>query len=335
MIFGSIDLLRRANEKVDKGTSDLEMQQEFLNLSFETWNVFFLVIRYVIVALILAYLANVYVKRKDIQTDIKGRALEWRVDTYKSIHRWVLRFQNVIVLPSQYEDHYRIILASTKFKIGYNGMEYASFFDSPKHLFQFGIEFNRLKNKEENVIDYPLKHQLNGFQYWLDDVIMFYEAFNHAECDKRWKFDEKTIKKHCELACKALGIALQKDVNNFYENIDNMLRDRLRNLKIAGVFTESWWESLKRKMTEYCEAILEREEDTFYCRSVEWLYYNVLYSTYSCSQLQKNQLGLMKIFMFVHFEDLFVKNPVIMKDKEEIGKLTTEFYDCYIQYLRK
>lgn len=52
------------------------MQQEFLNLSPDIWRVIFDIIRYVVVALILAYVTNVLVKRKNIRTDIKGRVLE-------------------------------------------------------------------------------------------------------------------------------------------------------------------------------------------------------------------------------------------------------------------
>lgn len=81
------------------------MQQAFLNIPQDTWNIIFLVIRYVVVALILAYLVNVYVERRIIHTDIKGRVLEWRVETYKSIHRWVMKFQSVIAAPSQDEDN--------------------------------------------------------------------------------------------------------------------------------------------------------------------------------------------------------------------------------------
>lgn len=304
-------------------------------MSQETWNVMFLVIRYVVVALILAYLAKVYVKRKTIHTDIEGRVLEWRVDTYKSIHRWVMKFQSVIAAPSQYEEHYRNILVPTKFKIGYQGMEYASFFDSPECLYKFGIEFNRMMNKEENFIDYSLKHHLTSFQYWLDDVVTFYGAFVQVEYDKRWRFDEKTVKDHCELACKVLGIALQKDVNRYYREIDEMLRDILRNLKISGIYTESWWVKMVRKTTMKCEAIMDKEEEKLYSHIVEWCYYHVLYRRYGCSQLLKNQNGMMAIFMQVHFEEQFAKNPAILKDQKEVGRLTTEFYDCYTQYLRR
>ncbi len=310
------------------------MQEEFLNISQDTWNVIFLVIRYVVVALILAYLANVYVKRKDISTDIKGRVLEWRVETYKSIHRWVMKFQSVMAAPSQDEEHYRNILAPTRFKIGYQGMEYATFFDTPERLFQFNMEFNQMMNKEEGVIDYPLRHELMGFEYWQDDVIMFYRAFGKTECDKRWKFSEETIKEHCELASKVLGIALQKDVNRFFQKIDEMLRDRLRNIKIAGVYSESWLTKWKRKASDYCECIMDKEEDDRYTRMVEWFYYHVLYRYYGCrSQLHRNQFGLMTIFVLVHFEEQFAKNPGLLEDKTEFMKLTTEYNNCFCQYL--
>lgn len=306
-----------------------------INMSPEIWNVIFLVIRYVVVALILAYFANVYVKRKNIHTDIKGRVLEWRVDAYKIIHRWVMRFQSVIAAQGQYEEHYRNILASTNFWIGYQGMEYASFFDSPECLFKFGMEFNRMMNKEENMIDSSLKHHLTSFQYWLDDVITFYGTFVQVEYDKRWKLDKKTVKEHCELASKVLGIALQKDVNKYYREIDEMLRDRLRNLKISSIYTESWWVRMIRSVTLSCETIMDKEEETWYSHVVEWFYYHVLYRNYGCSQLLKNQTGLMSIFMQVHYEEQFAKNPAILEDHKEVSRLATEFYDCYTQYLNR
>lgn len=312
------------------------MQQAFLNIPEDAWNVIFMVVRYVVVALILAYLANVYVKRKNIRTDIKGRVVEWRVDTYKSIHQWVMKFQSVIAAPSQYEEHYRNILAPTRFKIGYQGMEYSSFFDSHDRLFQFGMEFNQMMNKEDEFIDYPLRHELAGFQYWLDDVIMFYGAFGKAEYDKRWNFSEETIIRHCELASKVMGIALQKDVNSFFQKIDEMLRDRLRNIKIAGIYSESWLTKSKRKASEYCECIMDKEKDDWYTRIVEWFYYHVLYRYYGCrSQLHRNQLGLMTIFVLIHFEEQFANNPGLLKDRVEFMRLTTEYNNCYCQYLER
>ena len=306
------------------------MQQSFLNISSESWNVIFLVVRYVLVALILAYITDVYVKRKAIHTDIKGRVLEWRVSKYKEIHRWVMNTQSVVAAPSQDEEHFRSIIALTKFKVGYQGMEYASLFDSPDGLIRFAKDYHEMFDRDKMIIDYPLRHTLDAFDYWLDDVVTYYGTFVRTEYDKRWKSDDKTIENHCELACKVLGIALQKDVNRLYRRIDSMMRDRLRNLKISGVYTESLWIKAKQRVTRYCENIMDKSEDegTRYERLVKWFYFHVLYRDYGCSQLLKNRQDLLTLFMCIHFEDLFAENSFPMDE----GK---EFYDCYIRNLER
>ena len=308
------------------------MQQEFLNLSPDIWRVIFDIIRYVVVALILAYVTNVLVKRKNIRTDIKGRVLEWRVETYKSLHRWVMIFQTVIAAPSQDENHYRNILAPTKFKIGYQGMEYASFFDTPEQLLKFHMEFNHMFNKEKDFIDYPLMHELKSFQFWIDDVIMYYMAFIRVETDKRWKFSDETIDRHCKLAIKVMGIAFQEDVNRFYHKVDEILRDRLRNIKISEVYSEGWLTKLKRKASDYCESVMDKDENRLYPRIVEWFYYHALYRSYDCSQVARNFSGLITMFLLIHFEELFASKPAALKDKNTFTSLSTEFYNCYTQY---
>ena len=305
------------------------MQQDFLNVSSEKWSIIFLVTRYVVVALILAYITNVFVKRKAIHTDIKGRVLEWWVASYKEIHRWVMKTQRLVAAPSQDERHYKDIITRTKFKIGYQGMEYASFFDSPESLLRFAKEFSEMLAKDELFIDYPLRHGLNAFKYWLDDVVLLYGSFVRTECDKRWKLEENTINDHCELACKVLGIALQKDVNYFYERIDSMLRGRLRNLKISGIYTESWWVKTKRLLTQYCENHMDKAEDevTGFERLVEWFYFHVLYRDYYCSQLLKNKQDLLTLFFCIHIEDLITETSSDNDDPKE-------FFDCYTRYLK-
>lgn len=308
------------------------MQQEFLKISPDTWGFIFDIIRYLLVALILAYLTNVYVKRESIRTDIKGRVLEWRVETYKSLHRWVRVFKTVIAAPSQDEEHYRNILAPTKFKIGYQGMEYASFFDTPENLLKFYKEFTQMFNKEKDIIDYPLMNELKGFQFWLEDVLMYYRAFIRTETDKRWSFSEETIDRHCNLAIKVMGIALQEDVNRFYHRVDEKLRDRLRNIKISEVYSEGWLTKLKRKACNYCESIMDKDDDCMYARIVKWFYYHVLYHSYEYSQVRRNFSGLIKIFFLIHFEDLFASHPADLKDKNTFASLSTEFLNCYSKY---
>lgn len=283
------------------------MQEEFMHLSSFSWNIIFWVTRYVLVALLLAYLGNVLVKRKDIQTDIKGRVVEWRVESFKSLHHWLMKFKSVIAPPNQDEERYRNILSISKFKIGYQGMEYASFFDTPERLLQFDMEYDQLLAKEEAFFDERLRNKLHDFQDWLGDVIVFYNAFIHAENDPKWKFGGKTVEKHCLLACKLLGIGLQEDVNTYFKQLDEMLHNRLGEIKISGVYDES-------------KSLLEHRKAKDY---------------YQKSQLYKNQYGLMAIFVLVHFEEQFAKNPSLMKDSQRFLSLSKEYMDCYSQYLKQ
>ena len=45
-------------------------------------------------------------------------------------------------------------------------------------------------------------------------------------------------------------------------------------------------------------------------------------------------LGLLKIFVQVHFEDQFAMNPKLLNNKTEFMKLATEYSNCFYQYLR-
>lgn len=294
-----------------------------------------MIARYVIAALLLAYLTGVYVKKVDVHTDIKGNVLEWRIDTYKRIHHWIMKLQSVIAAPNQNEEHYRNILSLTKFKIGYQGMEYASFFDTPERLLSMGMELNRILNKDKYFIDYSLKNKLEDFQCWFDDVIMFCGTFCSTEYDKRWKSDEQTAKTNCLIASKLIGIALQEDVNRYYKELDELLRERLRDIRIAGVYTESQWTRIKEKCSEYCERIMDEEKNDWYSRMVEWIYYHLIYGTYGCSQLQDHQTELMTIFAMTHYENYLIKHPSVVEDREQMMRLLKDYSECYSQYLER
>lgn len=276
-----------------------------VNILPSAWNILFLVVRYVLVALILAYLSSVYIRKKSTITDIKGRVTEWQVETYKEIHRWLMSFKSVIAAASQDEEHYRSILSFTKFKIGFQGMEYASFFDNPISLLKFDKEFNQMLAKSEGFVDDAMRYKLYDFRDWLDEVIDLFGTFLRTEGDKSWHFQENTLEKHCILASRVMGIALQEDVNTYFSEIDNMLRHRLGDIKIAGVYSahrKPW----SRNRPHYKRA-----------------------------QLFRDQFGLMTLFIMVHFEDDFIKNPLWAKDQNLFMKKTTEYMDCYKRYFKE
>ena len=295
---------------------------------------FFWIIRYGLVALLLTYLVNVFVKKQDIRADMEGHVLEWRVDAYKKVHRWVMGLQSIIAAPNQLEEQYKAMLASSKFKIGYQGMEYATLFDNPEKAMAFNMAFNHMLNKERNQIDYILEHKLNDFQLWIDDVIMLLGAFVSTECDKHWHMSEKEREEHCNMGCRVMGIALQKDVDNFFEQIDNILRDRLRNLKIANLYHDAIRARILRKVTDFCESVIGKEGNVWYKNMVVWLYFHYVYRTYGCSQLQKHSSDLFAIFVKVHFHELIMNGQVKKISQKEFMKMVNEYKDMFNKHLK-
>lgn len=238
-----------------------------------------------------------------------GRATEWQVETYKGIHRWLMKFKSVIAAANQDEEHYRGILSYTKFKIGFQGMEYASFFDDPLRLFQMDQDFNQMFDAEKEFVDEALKLKLDDFNEWMDEVVEIYKTFVLTEGEEEWHMSEKTVTEHCKLACRVLGIALQEDVNSYFDQFDNMLRDRLGEIKIAGVYSNSTrlWGERKWRRKAYCNR----------------------------SQLRKNQSGLMTIFMLIHFEEEYVRDPSWVNDQNLFVKRTTKYLDCFKRNLSR
>lgn len=137
------------------------------------------------------------------------------------------------------------------------------------------------------------------------------------------------------MAIKVIGIALQEDVNKFYHKLDEILRDRLRNIKISEVYSEGWLTKLKRMASDYCESVMDKDDNRLNPRIVEWFYYHVVYRSYGYSQVSRNFSGLITIFLLIHFEELFANKPAILKDKKAFTSLSTEFYNSYTQYCER
>ena len=86
-----------------------------------------------------------------------------------------------------------------------------------------------------------------------------------------------------------------------------MLHGRLAEIKISGVYDES-------------KSLLDRRKAKNY---------------YPKSQLHRNQYGLTVIFVLAHFEEQFAKNPFLYKDKETFLRLSNDYMDCYMKYLKQ
>lgn len=280
------------------------MTQEFLNISQFTWNVIFSIIEYILVAIVLAYFGVVYNKKKERITDLKGRVTEWQVETYKDIHRWFMNFKSIIAAANQDEEHYRQIISHTKFKVGYQGMEYASFFDNPMILLNTDRELNQILDRDSDFLDESLKAKLYDLKDWFEELVEIFGAFIMTEGDSQWNLTAEKSEENCNLASKILGIALQKDVNTYFEEIDEMLRERLNKVKISGVYSKSTklWSSPPKYL--------------------------------SSSQLVTKRIDLMNLFFLVHYEDEIINKPEWLSDIDLFRDKFKGYLNCYNSHIK-
>lgn len=310
------------------------MPEEFLSISKANWEIIFMILKYVIAALALAYLTVVFVKQKNNLTDLKGQILEQRIDSYKEIHRFVMRLQSLIASPSQKEECYQVFLSLSEIKTGYQGLEYCSIFQTPVHLLQFGIDINKLVEKTTIHLDYDLEQKLSEFQCWMDDVVEVTRAFAMTESDSRWHNSNIKIEQNSILACQLLGIALQDDINAFYEQFDRMLKNRLQKIRLSSISPNSLWIKTKRMISDYCEAMFDKKEKSK-TKILRWFYNHCLYRTYGCSHLLKQKDKILTLLTLVHFSEEIEKQTFRRQSMDAFSKHMMEYQQCFMMIMAK
>lgn len=304
------------------------MSDMFLSLSKDTWDIIFLVLRYGVAALFLAYLTSIFLKRKKNVVDIKGQIYESRIESYKEIHHHVMRLQSNIASPAQKEEYYQYFISLSKFKTGYQGLEYCSIFHSPERLMQYGIETNKLDDKSTIHIDYVLEQKLTEFEWWIDDVVDILVGFVNTEKDSRWRFNKSKIDDNIVLACQLLGIVLQDDVNNFYHQFDKLLRNRLQRIRLSSIGSDSIWIKAKHKLSDHCEAVFDKKGHGK-AKFLHWIYNHILYRSYGCSKVRRNSDKVLTLLTLVHFSEEIEKQSFRKLSQSEFAKRMQEFQLCF------
>lgn len=76
------------------------------------------ILKYVIIALCLAYMNHVFSKKKAVMYDVKRHILEKRLEIYASLHKLFLRNSTLIAPPAIKEQYYWSLMNGMPFRIG-------------------------------------------------------------------------------------------------------------------------------------------------------------------------------------------------------------------------
>lgn len=189
-------------------------------------------ITYLFLPLTIAYITIVITKRREVELDAQGQLLEHRVQAYSEVYRFMRQNFKLIVVPRYLEQLYTDCLEGSDYKIGVQGMEYVSYFSDIDRLEGYTNQLEQLLLTNDLYLEPKLKSELNNLQQWVSDVVMFLKAFRSTEEAPHWQFDDRMKRLKVHDACGFLGIALQGDIQRFTDNIEPLLKDKLRHPKI-------------------------------------------------------------------------------------------------------
>lgn len=210
---------------------------------------FVLVLKYIVIALFLAYMSHVFSKKKAVQMDVKKHLLEKKLNIYAKLHKNLLSYTSFIAPPAYKEQFYRNILDRMPFCIGDQKMEYVSIFDSFNRLSEYYHQFQLDGLAKSSFLSDDITNCLSLINEWYGNVMSILIAFQMTEKDNFFN-DTITQKKHIDLACRLTGIALQKDIEIMGNHLNKMLVDYLHVPSLSNLFKVSILNKISEKMFE-------------------------------------------------------------------------------------
>lgn len=219
-----------------------------------------LVLKYVVIALLLAYLNRVFSKKKAVMTDVKKHILEKRLTIYAAIHKALQGNKSIIAPPAMKELYYWNFIEGMPFRIGDQRMEYVSYFNSYDTLIGYFAILQKTGFSKATLLPKDVAESLEMVRDWYGSVIDILTAFKLTEEDTAISVDQR--KEHLDLACQLFGIALQSDICAIGGYLEKSLVDRLHYPSLLNLFKVSvinkirmkWFRNKYKRLDLCCNA---------------------------------------------------------------------------------
>lgn len=195
------------------------------------------ILKYLVIALCLAYLNHVFSKKKAVMLDVRRHVLEKRLKLYAALHKVILRKTTLIAPPALMEHYYWSLIDGMPFHIGDQKMEYVSYFGSFDKLNDYHLQLQR-GHSESVFLPKDMNETLLLVNDWYANVLALLTAFKTVEDEDTTMNDERRAK-HLDLACQVFGIALQYDIEQVGNHLRHMLEDRLQMPSLQNLFKVS------------------------------------------------------------------------------------------------
>ena len=216
------------------------------------------ILKYVIIALCLAYMNHVFSKKKAVIYDVKRHILEKRLKIYAKLHKLILRNSTLIAPPAIMEQYYWSLMDGMPFRIGDQKMEYVSYFDTYNKLSDYYL---LIQGSRSNSVFLPknINDSLELVFVWYKSVLELLTTFKMVE-DEDPTLNDKQKQEHIDLACKMFGIALQYDIDYVGTYQKHLFAARLQMPSLLNLFKVSveskiklWLFERKFKKLDLCK----------------------------------------------------------------------------------
>lgn len=265
---------------------------------------FVLILKYLVIALLLAYMNNVFSKKKAVMNDVKRHILEKRLKLYATLHKMVLRNTVLIAPPAFKEQYYWSLIDGMPFRIGDQKMEYVSYFGSYEKFSEYSLSL-QVTCSESVFLPTDVEKALQMSNEWYANVMEILTAFKKVE-DEDVSLNDEQKKGHLDLACQMFGIALQYDIEHIGNHLRYMLADRLQMPSLLNLFKVSIVNKVRLRLFE---------------------------RSYSKFELCTHSSFLMVILIFIHVSDQYSRDEYDELPADKRNAMMSEFHDSFIKHL--
>lgn len=263
-----------------------------------------LIIKYIIIALCLAYLTRVFSKKREVLLGVKRHVLEKRLKLYATLYKIILHNSTLIAPPIIKEKYYLSLIDGMPFRIGDKKMEYVSYFDSYEKLNEYCL---LIQNKSSKSVFLPkdIDDTLDLVNEWFYSVLELLTAFKMLEEEDK-TLNDKRRREHIDLACKIFGIALQYDIEYISNYLKCMLANRLRMPSLLNLFNVS---------------VLDKYKLWFFNRKFKDI------------DFYKHGSFLMVLLLFIHISDMYTRDEYDDLPEYKRNDIIKKFHNSIIKYL--
>jgi hypothetical protein len=292
-------------------------------------DIIFLVAKYLIVALLLAYITSIFRKKKEVEVDVKAAKLEKQLEANVRIHKLLMETERHIAPAKKDELYYNSFLDGLYFKMDSTLHSYPKCFDSKENFENYYDKIRHEVQRDGPFLNYSMANHLSELMLWMEDIISLMETFSAVEAEPKWHFSQQVQYAHCSLAIKLLGVSLQNDAKKFMDSLREMFSNKLRHPSLSN-----WKDmTLSDKVNKYLSEKIEHNLDNNNSKQslACWLYYDVLHHSYGRSQLVTRRSYMIILLARVHYSSKYNTEEFYSLKDDEADRIMTDFYNSFVK----